>query len=122
MNTVSPGPVATGLWLGDHGVAETVARAIGGYAAAVARRQASEAATGRFTEPQEVAGLVVLLAGNRAGNVAGANFLIDVGLRRRGERPSRLSYSSNACTSVMRLMRPFSSSSHAMPSTSLPSG
>src|SRR5690242_14145068 len=29
VNTVSPGPVATDLWLGDHGVAETVGRATG---------------------------------------------------------------------------------------------
>src|SRR5579863_2958538 len=29
INTVSPGPVATDLWLGDHGVAATVSRATG---------------------------------------------------------------------------------------------
>ncbi|HEV7482915.1 MAG TPA: SDR family NAD(P)-dependent oxidoreductase [Solirubrobacterales bacterium] len=27
VNAVSPGPVATDLWLGEHGVAETVAKA-----------------------------------------------------------------------------------------------
>src|SRR5438874_9141543 len=80
VNTVSPGPVSTGLWLGDHGVAETVAKATGGDPAAVARQQASEASTGRFTTPEEVADLVVLLAGDRAGNVTGADFLIDGGL------------------------------------------
>jgi NAD(P)-dependent dehydrogenase (short-subunit alcohol dehydrogenase family) len=80
VNTVSPGPVSTGLWLGDHGVAATVAQAHGGDAAAVARQQASEAPTGRFTEPQEVADLVVLLAGERAGNVTGSDFVIDGGL------------------------------------------
>ena len=80
VNTVSPGPVSTGLWLGDHGVAATVADAQGGDPKAVARQQAGEAATGRFTEPQEVADLVVLLAGERAGNVTGADFVIDGGL------------------------------------------
>jgi NAD(P)-dependent dehydrogenase (short-subunit alcohol dehydrogenase family) len=80
VNTVSPGPVSTGLWLGDHGVAETVAKATGGDPAAVAQQQASEASTGRFTTPEEVADLVALLAGNRAGNVTGADFLIDGGL------------------------------------------
>ena len=29
VNTISPGPVATDLWLGDHGVAATVSRATG---------------------------------------------------------------------------------------------
>ena len=36
--------------------------------------------TGRFTEPEEVADLVLLLASDRAGNVTGADLLIDGGL------------------------------------------
>lgn len=80
VNTVSPGPVSTGLWLGDHGVAATVAKAQGGDAGKVAEQQAQRAATGRFTEPQEVADLVVMLAGERAGNVTGSDFVIDGGL------------------------------------------
>lgn len=80
VNTVSPGPVSTGLWLGDHGVAATVAHAKGGDPGAVAEQQAKQAATGRFTEPQEVADLVVLLASDRAGNVTGSDFVIDGGL------------------------------------------
>jgi NAD(P)-dependent dehydrogenase (short-subunit alcohol dehydrogenase family) len=80
INSVSPGPVSTGLWLGDHGVAETVAQAHGGDAAAIAQAQAGQAPTGRFTEPQEVADLVVLLASERASNVTGADFVIDGGL------------------------------------------
>src|SRR4051812_39033757 len=80
VNTVSPGPVSTELWLGDHGVAATVAAAGGGDAAAVAQQQASQAPTGRFTSPQQVADLVLVLAGERAGNVAGADFVIDGGL------------------------------------------
>jgi NAD(P)-dependent dehydrogenase (short-subunit alcohol dehydrogenase family) len=80
VNTVSPGPVTTGLWLGDRGVAATVASATGGKAGAVAEQAASAAATGRFTEPQEVADLVVLLASGRAGNVNGSDFVIDGGL------------------------------------------
>jgi NAD(P)-dependent dehydrogenase (short-subunit alcohol dehydrogenase family) len=80
VNTVSPGPVSTGLWLGDRGVAATVAEAQGVDPAAVAKHQAEEAATGRFTEPDQVADLVVLLAGERAGNVTGSDFVIDGGL------------------------------------------
>jgi NAD(P)-dependent dehydrogenase (short-subunit alcohol dehydrogenase family) len=37
-------------------------------------------ATGRFTTPEEVATLVVLLASERTSNVTGANFVIDGGL------------------------------------------
>lgn len=80
VNTVSPGPVSTGLWLGDHGVAATVAGAEGGDPEEVAKHQAEQAPTGRFTEPQEVAHLVVLLAGERTGNVTGSDFVIDGGL------------------------------------------
>jgi NAD(P)-dependent dehydrogenase (short-subunit alcohol dehydrogenase family) len=80
VNTVSPGPVSTGLWLGDAGVAATVAGATGGDPEDVARQAAGDSATGRFTTPGEVAELVALLAGDRAGNVTGADFVIDGGL------------------------------------------
>ena len=80
VNTVSPGPVSTELWLGDHGVAATVAAAQGGDPQNIAEQQAGQAPTGRFTTPQEVADLVVLLAGDRAGNVTGSDFVIDGGL------------------------------------------
>ena len=33
--------------------------------------------TGRFTRPEEVADLIVLLASYRAANVTGADFVID---------------------------------------------
>jgi NAD(P)-dependent dehydrogenase (short-subunit alcohol dehydrogenase family) len=80
VNTVDPGPVTTGLWLGTGGVAATVAAATGGDAEAIAEAQAAEAATGRFTYPEEVANLVVLLASERAANVTGTGFTIDGGL------------------------------------------
>ena len=44
------------------------------------RRRRRRSPTGRFTEPEEVADLVLLLASDRAGNVTGADFLIDGGL------------------------------------------
>ncbi len=80
VNTVSPGPVSTDLWLAGGGVAETVAKASGKNAAAVAEEVAHQSVTGRFTTPQEVADLVVFLASGRAGNVTGADFVIDGGL------------------------------------------
>lgn len=80
VNTVSPGPVDTELWLGAGGVAATVAKAGGQDPADIVRRQAGAAPTGRFTRPEEVADLVALLASSRAGNTAGADFVIDGGL------------------------------------------
>ena len=80
VNTVSPGPVATALWLGQDGVAQTVARATGGDPDAVAQSAASDSATGRFTTPAEVADLIVFLASTRAANITGADFTIDGGL------------------------------------------
>jgi NAD(P)-dependent dehydrogenase (short-subunit alcohol dehydrogenase family) len=80
VNCVSPGPVATDLWLGDGGVAATVGSASGQSPQAVADAAVAGTATGRFTRPEEVADLVVMLAGSRAGNVTGAGVTIDGGL------------------------------------------
>ncbi|HSP38739.1 MAG TPA: SDR family oxidoreductase [Frankiaceae bacterium] len=78
--TFMAAPVATDLWLGEHGVAATVADHQGGEPGTVSTSAVAGTATGRFTEPREVADLVVLLAGGRAGNVTGSDFLIDGGL------------------------------------------
>jgi NAD(P)-dependent dehydrogenase (short-subunit alcohol dehydrogenase family) len=80
VNTVSPGPVSTALWLGPGGVAEAVAQTAGGAAEDVARQAVAGTATGRFTTPDEVADLVVMLCGERVTNVTGADFVIDGGL------------------------------------------
>jgi NAD(P)-dependent dehydrogenase (short-subunit alcohol dehydrogenase family) len=83
VNCISPGPVATELWLGDHGVAATVAAA-NGVDADTARKTVVAGiggfATGRFTTPEEVATLVTVLASPRTANVTGANYVIDGGL------------------------------------------
>jgi NAD(P)-dependent dehydrogenase (short-subunit alcohol dehydrogenase family) len=80
VNTVSPGPVATDLWLGNDGVAATIAKATGTVPNAVADDAAADSVTGRFTQPEEIADLVLILASDRAGNVTGADFTIDGGL------------------------------------------
>jgi NAD(P)-dependent dehydrogenase (short-subunit alcohol dehydrogenase family) len=83
INDVSPGPVSTDLWLGEDGVAKTVARASGvdpDTARANIIASIGGLATGRFTTPEEVATLVVMLASERTANVTGSNFVIDGGL------------------------------------------
>jgi len=80
VNCVSPGQVSTDLWLGEHGVAETFAKATGVDADTIRQTATSAIATGRFTTPQEVATLVTMLASDRTANVTGANYVIDGGL------------------------------------------
>jgi NAD(P)-dependent dehydrogenase (short-subunit alcohol dehydrogenase family) len=81
VNTISPGPVATDLWLGSGGVAETLAGVAGSTPGAVAIAAVADTPTRRFTEPGEVADLVLFLASPRAGNITGADFAIDGGLK-----------------------------------------
>jgi NAD(P)-dependent dehydrogenase (short-subunit alcohol dehydrogenase family) len=79
VNSVSPGPVETDLWLGGSGVAATVSRAAGVSAEEVKDQATASTVSGRFSRPSEVAELVVYLAGERARNIMGADFLIDGG-------------------------------------------
>jgi NAD(P)-dependent dehydrogenase (short-subunit alcohol dehydrogenase family) len=81
VNSISPGPVATDLWLGSGGVAAQVASATGGSADQVRAGAEKAMPTGRFTQPQEVADLIAVLASPRFGNVTGADFVIDGGMR-----------------------------------------
>jgi NAD(P)-dependent dehydrogenase (short-subunit alcohol dehydrogenase family) len=80
VNTISPGPVATDLWLGKDGVAQTVGGAVGLAPEEIQKKAAGDSVTGRFTTPEEVAALVVMAASDRIGNVTGADFIIDGGL------------------------------------------
>lgn len=80
VNSVSPGPVETDLWLGSGGVADTVSRATGTAPAGVAAAAVAGSATGRFSHPSEIADVVLFLASGKAANVTGSNFTIDGGL------------------------------------------
>jgi NAD(P)-dependent dehydrogenase (short-subunit alcohol dehydrogenase family) len=79
VNTVSPGPVATDLWFGHEGVAATVGGATGATQEQVEQGATAATATGRFSRPEEVADLVVMLAGDSTANVTGSFFRIDGG-------------------------------------------
>jgi NAD(P)-dependent dehydrogenase (short-subunit alcohol dehydrogenase family) len=80
VNCVSPGQVGTDLWLGEHGVAATFAEASGVDADTIREAATAAIATRRFSTPEEVATVVTMLASDRAGNVTGANYVIDGGL------------------------------------------
>lgn len=81
VNTVSPGPVATDLWLGGGGVADTISAAAGNDAADVVAGAQAAMVTGRFTQPSEVAAMVAFLTSDRvAPNLTGADIVIDGGL------------------------------------------
>src|SRR5262249_47948693 len=71
INDVSPGPVSTDLWLGEDGVAKTVAKATGVDPETAKNNVLASIGgvpTGRMTTPEEVATLVVLLASSRTAN------------------------------------------------------
>ena len=80
-NSVDPGPVATDLWNGEHGVAHTVGKSADLAPGDVAAQAAAAMPTGRFSTPEEVATLVVLLSSPRLANVNGASFVIDGGMQ-----------------------------------------
>ncbi|MFI1533036.1 SDR family NAD(P)-dependent oxidoreductase [Streptomyces anandii] len=79
VNTVSPGPVRTDLWLAEGGVADTVSAAADVTPDDVVAQVAGSTATGRFSTPEEVAGLVLFLAGDQAANITGSDMIIDGG-------------------------------------------
>ncbi|MFZ1996135.1 MAG: SDR family oxidoreductase [Solirubrobacteraceae bacterium] len=80
VNCVSPGQVSTDLWLGEHGVAETIGKATGVDAVTVHESAVASIPTGRFTSPEEVATLITMLASERTANIMGVNYVIDGGL------------------------------------------
>jgi NAD(P)-dependent dehydrogenase (short-subunit alcohol dehydrogenase family) len=78
-NSVSPGPVSTGLWTEEGRAADGFAKASGQTADDVRAMIANTTPTGRFNSPEQVADLVVFLASDRAGNTTGSDYRIDGG-------------------------------------------
>jgi NAD(P)-dependent dehydrogenase (short-subunit alcohol dehydrogenase family) len=80
VNTVEPGPVVTDFWLGRDGLASVLGAPSGKSAEQVTEEFASSTVSGRFTRPEEVADLVMMLASDRFANMMGAGVTIDGGM------------------------------------------
>jgi NAD(P)-dependent dehydrogenase (short-subunit alcohol dehydrogenase family) len=79
VNAVTPGPVASGLWMDPGGMADQQAKAKG-----ISREEVLEAARsriplGRYAEEEEIAAVIVFLCSERASNVTGAAWSVDGG-------------------------------------------
>ncbi|MEV5709038.1 oxidoreductase [Actinoallomurus sp. NPDC052274] len=81
VNTVSPGVVRTAIWEDPDGFGGKVAAAVGAEHAAFLQQipEAFGITTGRITEPREVAALIAFLLSDVAGNITGADHVIDGG-------------------------------------------
>ena len=79
VNAVTPGPVATGLWLDEGGIADQVAQARGTTRDEVLEAQRRKIPLGRFGTAEEIAAVVTFLCSARASNVTGAAWSVDGG-------------------------------------------
>ncbi len=73
-NAVTPGPTATGAWLGDGGLADQQ-----GEREEVLAKVAAGRPLGRLAEPEEIAAVIVFLCSPRASYVTGAAWSADGG-------------------------------------------
>jgi NAD(P)-dependent dehydrogenase (short-subunit alcohol dehydrogenase family) len=82
VNCVSPGQSSTDLSLGEHGVAETVARATGATARDGRAKAVASIAHRPLQRAREGRDLITILASERTANLTGVNYVIDGGLIR----------------------------------------
>ena len=79
VNAVTPGAVASPLWIADGGLADQTGDARGLSRAEALEAQADKIPLGRLAEPGEVADVIVFLSSARASTVTGAAWSVDGG-------------------------------------------
>jgi 3-oxoacyl-[acyl-carrier protein] reductase len=79
VNAVTPGPVETGLWMGEGGMADQLAKLRGISREEALEQQRSRVPIGRYATEDEMASVVVFLCSERASYVAGAAWSADGG-------------------------------------------
>jgi 3-oxoacyl-[acyl-carrier protein] reductase len=79
VNAVAPGPVETGLWMAEGGLADQAAERQGVSRDEVLESQRSKIPLGRFGTEDEIAAVVVFLCSAHASDVAGAAWSVDGG-------------------------------------------
>jgi len=79
VNAVTPGPVATELWMAEGGLADQAAAAAGVDREEALRRATARIPLGRFARPGEIADVVTFLCSERAATVSGAAWSADGG-------------------------------------------
>jgi 3-oxoacyl-[acyl-carrier protein] reductase len=79
INAVTPGPVASELWLEPGGLADQTAEARGITREEVLESTAAGLPVRRLAGADEIASVIVFLCSDRASNVAGAAWSVDGG-------------------------------------------
>jgi 3-oxoacyl-[acyl-carrier protein] reductase len=79
VNTVSPGPVDSPLWVADGGLGDQTAEAQGVTREEALASAGSKAPLGRFGTADEIAAVIAFLCSERASDVVGANWSVDGG-------------------------------------------
>ncbi len=79
VNAVTPGPVASELWLAPGGLVDQTVQARGGTREDVLEAASAGVPRGRLASAAEIAAVVVFLCSEAAANVAGAAWSVDGG-------------------------------------------
>lgn len=86
VNTVSPGPVLTGLWENPDSFGSKMAAVYGleqqEFVDGIAKN--FNVTLGHIAAPEEIAGLITFLLSELAGSITGADYLIDGGMNKNG--------------------------------------